>query len=80
MICMIGVWLDCLLLTAKQIISIHSLYMIAIQIQTCSSIHSEMLIDTRDEEERAFDKILSMSTSKRMLVSPSKSGTLKVHF
>merc|ERR1712071_315825 len=31
--------------------------------------------DTRDEEERAFDKILS--TSKRMLVSPSKSGTLK---
>ena len=39
------------------------------------------MADTRDEEERAFDKILSMSTSKRMLVSPSKSGTLmKVTF
>jgi len=38
---------------------------------------SRIETDTRDEEERAFDKILSMSTSKRMLVSPSKSGTLK---
>ena len=35
--------------------------------------------DTRDEEEKAFDKILSMSsTSKRILMVPQKAGTLKV--
>jgi hypothetical protein len=36
--------------------------------------------DTRDEEEKAFDKILSMSsTSKRILIVPQKAGTLKVN-
>ena len=38
--------------------------------------------DTRDEEERAFDKILSMSTTKRILSPSQKMSPIRViiHF
>lgn len=35
------------------------------------------VVDDRDEDERAFDQILSMSTTKRMIAPQQKVATIK---